>query len=38
MRVRTDENGNAIADMGNEMETTSDKVKGLIDSLQTLAD
>lgn len=38
LRVRTDENGNAIADMGNEMETTSDKVKGLIDSLQTLAD
>ena len=38
LRVRTDENGNAIADMGNEMETTSDKVKRLIDSLQTLAD
>lgn len=38
LRIRTDENGNAIADMGNEMETTSDKVKGLIDSLQTLAD
>ena len=38
LRVRTDENGNAIADMGNEMETTSDKVNGLIDSLQTLAD
>ena len=38
LRVRTDENGNAIADMGNEMETTSDKVKGLIQSLQTLAD
>ena len=38
LRIRTDENGNAIADMGNEMETTSDKVKRLIDSLQTLAD
>ena len=38
LRIRTDENGNAIADMGNEMESTSDKVKRLIDSLQTLAD
>ena len=38
LRIRTDENGNAIADMGNEMETTSDKVERLIDSLQTLAD
>lgn len=38
LKVRTDENGNAIADMGDAMESTSDKVKGLIGDLQHLAD
>ena len=37
LRQRTDENGNAIAYLGNESETTADKVQSLVDNLEDLA-